>query len=75
MTNQVIPAEAVEAAAEAMYAEDGGVGEFSLCVYEDYAKAMLEAAAPHLMRTAWDEGWEAHGDWGGPTPNPYRPTP
>lgn len=36
---------------------------------------ILKAAAPHLMRAAWDEGWEAHGDWGGPTPNPYKGKP
>jgi hypothetical protein len=36
-----------------MYAQDGGVGEFNLWVYQDYAKAMLEAAAPaHVPRLA-----------------------
>lgn len=74
----VIPAEAVEAAAKAMYAQDGGVGEFKLSVYEDYAAAMLEAAAPHMLAGAWDEGWlvgidKCAGDLYGAT-NPYRPT-
>lgn len=36
-----------------------------------YARAALEAAAPYLMRTAWDEGWDAHSSWPGPTKNPY----
>jgi len=54
----VIPEAAVEAAARAMYAQDGGVGEFSLWVYQDYAKAMLEAAAPHMLAECWQSAYE-----------------
>jgi len=60
--NQVIPDAAVEAAARAMYAQDGGVGEFSLWVYQDYAKAMLEAAAPHMLSHEREETRLAHVD-------------
>ena len=41
-----------------MYAQDGGAGEFALWVYQDYAKAMLEAAAPHLIQAAKAEAWD-----------------
>ena len=58
----MIPDEAVEAAAGAMYAQDGGVGEFSLWVYQDYAKAMLEAAAPHMLDDARRKSYEAGRD-------------
>jgi len=44
-------------------------------VYRAELTKALEAAAPLLMRAAWDEGWEAHGDWGGSTPNPYAKAP
>jgi hypothetical protein len=61
----VIPEAAVEAAARAMYAQDGGVGEFSLPVYEDYAKAMLEAASSHMFAgvTALADDWEKRGEY------------
>jgi membrane-bound lytic murein transglycosylase B len=54
----VIPDRAVEAAAEAIeYALQTGVG------VKDIARDALEAAAPYLMRAAWDEGkssgWDA----------------
>lgn len=64
MTNQVIPAEAVEALMDA--ASDSG-----FVLKRSQAHDWLEAAAPYMLRAAWDEGWEAHGDWGGPTRNPY----
>jgi hypothetical protein len=57
---KVIPDEAVEAAWRA----------FDITGREDM-DAALEAAAPYLMRTAWDEGWDAHSSWPGPTRNPY----
>lgn len=45
-------------------------------------RAALEAAAPHLLAQAWQEGndigyneAECHGDGDGPSRNPYRPTP
>jgi hypothetical protein len=72
----MIPDEAVEAAAKAVWWESEGrpwghANDEMRAPYLREAKTALEAAAPHLMRAAWDEGWEAHGDWGGPTPNPY----
>jgi hypothetical protein len=57
-----IPEEAVEAAARAMYAQDGGVGEFNLGVYEDYAAAMLEAAAPYMLSHEREQTRLAHID-------------
>ena len=62
MTNQVIPAEAVEAAAKAIH-EAGGFYK-----WEDpegwreqaanlEARPALEAAAPYMLAQAWDEGY------------------
>lgn len=48
--SEVIPNEAVEAAAEAMAAlgdEDSGENQFA-----DFARAALEAAAPHMLAEA-----------------------
>ena len=75
----MIPDEAVEAAARGLAQQKwptaigvwDSFGQNMQDGFRDQARAALEAAAPHLMRVAWDEGWEAHGDWGGPTPNPY----
>jgi hypothetical protein len=50
------------------------------------ARRALEAAAPHMLKEAWDDGAEAGSDnqcaWDGwryskgyPITNPYRPTP
>jgi hypothetical protein len=60
-----IPDEAVEAAAQALRdAFDWGVTDF-----DKQARAALEAAAPHMMAGAWDEGRETSG----PYPvNPYK---
>jgi hypothetical protein len=63
----VIPDDAVEAAWAASKMKDRSRASIS----REEIRHILEAAAPHLMRAAWDEGWEAHGDWGGLTPNPY----
>lgn len=46
--------------------------------YLDLARAALEAAAPHLMAAAWDEGWMERAEYDGaskiphPFPNPYK---
>lgn len=53
MTNQVIPAEAVEAAAKAAESTWNTWGN-----WEDVAQAALEAAAPYMLAAAWDEGHE-----------------
>lgn len=48
---QLIPEAAVEAAARVMYEQDSvqqDMGDFSLEVYEHDARAILEAAAPHM---------------------------
>jgi len=50
----VIPDEAVEAAAAKLPAIWS-----SSPVYRDNLRAALEAAAPHLMAAAWDEGYLA----------------
>ncbi|MGK3957845.1 hypothetical protein ACLKOZ_16835 [Arthrobacter sp. R4] len=52
MTNQVIPAEAVEAAHERLDA----MGSY---VPRKYLAAALEAAAPHMLAGAWREGLDA----------------
>ena len=57
-----IPDEAVEAAALALLERDYGVRDWSIVTeqvkgnYLDEARTALEAAAPHLMAQAWDEG-------------------
>jgi len=67
--NQVIPDAAVEASAKAMALRDHA----DLVAWKAYmgdARAALEAAAPHLMAEAWDEGrraWDNYDD-----DNPYR---
>jgi hypothetical protein len=76
----VIPAEAIEAAAQLIYRTSGRKRVMS---YEqarpacaDEAREILEAAAPHMLAEAWDEGARAGEDnvWAGerqPTQNPY----
>ena len=81
MPNQVIPAEA-QRAAEAAYretltdlrlAEGGG---FKVASQNRRAlTAALEAAAPHMLAGAWDEGREAGMLDYYNTRNPYKPTP
>jgi hypothetical protein len=57
MTNQVIPDEAVEAAAKAFQLElvmrKGEIGASSLALL-----AALEAAAPHMIQAARAEAWD-----------------
>jgi hypothetical protein len=75
--SQVIPDEAVEAAAKAIYATEAQpmydeakeqftgarpwewLTERSWDVYRNKARQTLEAAAPHLLANAWDEGGKA----------------
>jgi hypothetical protein len=70
----VIPEAAVEAGARALAARNRRPEEWQWYLSE--ARSALEAAAPHLMAEAWDEGniagifdlpSEDHA-----TPNPYR---
>jgi hypothetical protein len=74
---QVIPDEAVEAAARAQYGndvlswDDGEAAPEWECeddslqeMYRAAARIALEAAAPHLMAEAWAEGHES-GFWNG----------
>lgn len=70
----MIPAEAVEAAAEVAARREG----YGWDEYREVAREILEAAAPYLMAQAWDEGreegYEAGRDRGAEEkPNPYRP--
>jgi hypothetical protein len=58
----VIPDEAVEAAARALDPYTMGIetatnAEHRQAVRQEVIRA-LEAAAPHLMRAAWDEGYD-----------------
>lgn len=50
-----VPNEAVEAAQSAMMIRDGER-------FDVIARAALEAAAPHMMEAAWDEGEAAGQD-------------
>lgn len=64
----MIPEDAVEAAAKKLAYLNSDAGD--QLSDEDWARELLEAAAPHLMAAAWDEAI----DW---TPehrpaNPYR---
>jgi hypothetical protein len=71
----VIPAEAIEAAAKAIYGL--GVPDWHWDerdkelqdLYRDDARAALEAAAPHMLKGAYDLGF-LHGST--EPPNPYR---
>lgn len=61
MTENVIPAEAVEAAAGAIFQNQTGVdwesrSEYQQKKFRDDAMAALEAAAPYMQGRAWDEG-------------------
>ena len=77
----MIPAGAVEAAVgnilRSLKVGDFGVYRRDLV---PTIRAALEAAAPHMLAEAWDEGWDTFAGFdsrpGGPYPaNPYRPTP
>jgi hypothetical protein len=64
----VIPDEAVEAAARGIVASLPNDAEFEMhrTWATGYARAALEAAAPHLAADAWDEGalsgWNQSGE-------------
>lgn len=74
---KVIPVEAVEAAALALYERDYGVTDWDIVSvgtrdnYIDEARTALEAAAPYMMAGAWDEGYHT-GDCESFDSNPYR---
>lgn len=60
--------EAIESAAAALERHVG--------INDVYAaREILEAAAQHLMATAWDEGWQAGLRFTAKETNPYRTTP
>jgi hypothetical protein len=68
----MIPAAAVEAAHEQLDA----MGSY---VSRKYLETALEAAAPHMLAEAWQEGWEHYRKHFSPNMpefgvNPYRPT-
>lgn len=74
--------EAVEAAGRAYRAKVEWIDRHSRDDYgrevELGVRAALEAAAPHLMAGAWDEGGRAavgHHDTGYPIRNPYKAAP
>ena len=80
---EVIPDEAVEAAAKVLALvmrgkKFEGMDEYTQAFISDTAKVALEAAAPHMMAGAWDEGaaaglgWDENRGEDFATPNPYR---
>lgn len=72
MTNQVIPAEAVEAAARASFERANpryvwaDIEPHWKAAYVENHRAALEAAAPHMLAGAWNEGatsgWKQSGE-------------
>lgn len=88
MSNQAIPAEAVEAAARAFreHPKDNSVGSV-----DEAMRLALEAAAPHMQAAAFEDAADAFGEaasWSDSHPSPeqvqrwlrsrakaYRPTP
>lgn len=93
MSGAEVPAAAVEAAAKALiweqshgcytYRPEGRSGRDDMDRYADkHARAALEAAAPHMLAAAWDEGrrvghahpYKQFTETPYPA-NPYRPTP
>lgn len=81
----MIPAEAVEAAAEWLpHSDDCEVRPERYCTCWqpriNIMRAALEAAAPYMLASAWEEGMQAMYDttsseWPPiPDQNPYRPT-
>lgn len=74
----MIPDEAVLAAAKVLYADKisnhaGDNAPQIIDVCERVARQVLEAAAPHMLAGAWDDGY-GHGKTGDFS-NPHRPTP
>jgi hypothetical protein len=86
MTNQVIPEAAVEAAAR-MLAETcdplgdwDKQGESYRWIYRRRIMPALQAAAPHMLAEAWQEGWAHYRKYFSPEfpelgNNPYRSKP
>jgi len=76
----VIPDEAVEAAAKVIAREVWRTAHSRDVAPTELARLALQAAAPHLMVAAWDEGYEK-GLVGAvridstPDRNPYRKAP
>jgi len=71
----MIPDAAVEAALHALFPDASEVRGFTRDVQEPIIRTILEAAAPHMLMQAWDEGMEATGDVPMPADyalNPYR---
>lgn len=75
----MIPDEAVEAAVKAWDRHWGArYGDDAMDEMGEEVRIALEAAAPHMLAEAWDEGCEAmHATTGGEWPpihedNPYR---
>jgi hypothetical protein len=77
----MIPAQAVEAAALAVFVQSYERADWNLVVHQTKqryirdARTALEAAAPHMLAEAWEEGRQAEED--APplhraAPNPYR---
>lgn len=69
----MIPEAAVEAAVCAYGIDEGQPLEWERKMIIN----ILEAAAPHMLAEAWEEGGRAATgtyDTGYPAPNPYRPT-
>lgn len=66
----MIPAEAVEAAAAHMHDDEGyfetfaDAPDFRKEHFREKATGILEAAAPHMLREAWESGWaNARGNY------------
>ena len=79
--SEVIPAEAVEAAAKALRKKFNGYeverpwdSRDQRTTYHNDAIAALEAAAPYMLAAAWDEGYDGAIDAydGRNVSNPYR---
>ena len=82
----MIPEAAVEAAARAMYDSTAHEGDWDDIATDGekatgmaYARAAIEAAAPHLIQAAkaeaWDEGWDSFAGFDSRPAGPYPPNP
>lgn len=76
--SQVIPAEAIEAAAKAAALADNFTElDWNMVPrrytqrYYNFARAALEAAAPHMLAVAWQEGY-ALGEYNGAYQDEYK---
>lgn len=61
MTNQVIPAEAIEAATLKLASLNSDAGD--QLTDEEWTRAILEAAAPHMLAEAWRSGFWKGTAW------------